>query len=62
MATGQAPKDTNIVKPEAADNEVEASLNQWAAETLPRAKQHLEHAKAIYEKLDAGRNTTASNR
>ena len=61
VATGQEPKDTNV-KPEAADNQVEASLNTWAADTLPVAKQHLERAKAIDDKLDAGRNTTASTR
>ena len=51
VATGQAERNTNV-KPEDADNRVEASLNEWAAETLPVAKEHLDRAKAIDEKLD----------
>ena len=58
VATGQAPKDKNV-KPEPADSHVDASLNQWAADTLPVAKQHLEKAKSINDKLDAAKNTTA---
>jgi putative membrane protein len=58
VATGQAPKDKNV-KPEPADSHVDASLNQWAADTLPVAKQHFEKANAIKDKLDAGKNTTA---
>jgi putative membrane protein len=61
VATGQAPKDTNV-KPEPADTHSDASLNQWAADTLPVAQRHLERAKAIKAKLDSGRNTTALNR
>jgi putative membrane protein len=59
-ATGAAEKDTNV-RPEAADNPVEASLNAWAAKTLPVEKGHLDKAKAIEDRLD-NRNTTARNR
>jgi putative membrane protein len=58
VATGQSAKDKNV-KPEPADSHVDASLNQWAADTLPVAKQHLEKANSIKDKLDAGKNTTA---
>jgi putative membrane protein len=51
VATGQAERNKNV-KPEDADNRIEASLNAWAAETLPAVKNHLERAKAIDEKLD----------
>ena len=44
-----------------SDNVVEASLNAWAAKTLPTVKGHLDKAKAIDDKLDS-RNTTARNR
>ena len=50
-ATGQAPKDVNV-KPEAADNNLEASLNAFAANTLPVVKAHLERAKSIDVALD----------
>jgi putative membrane protein len=51
VATGQAERNTSV-KPEDAGNRVEASLNAWAAETLPAVKKHLERAKAIDDKLD----------
>lgn len=61
VITGQAPKDTNV-KPEAADNHIEGSLNTWAAGALPVVKAHLDRAKSIQEALkDRGRNTTARN-
>jgi putative membrane protein len=50
-ATGQAPKDVNV-RPESGDNAFEASLNQWAAQTLPVAKGHLERAKGIEDGLE----------
>jgi putative membrane protein len=49
--TGQAERNTNV-KPEDADNQVEASLNMWAATTLPVTKAHLDRAKAIQETLN----------
>lgn len=61
VITGQAPKDTNV-KPEAADNHIEGSLNTWAAGAVPVVKAHLERAKSIQDALkDRGRNTTARN-
>jgi len=61
VATGQKPKDVNV-KPEKANDSFEASLNQWAADTLPVVKGHLEKAKAVKDAVDKGRNNTASNR
>ena len=59
VATGQAPKDTNV-KPEPADNHIEGSLNTWAAGALPVVKAHLDRAKSIQDSLkDRARNTTA---
>jgi putative membrane protein len=51
VATGQAERNTNV-KPEDADNHVEASLNMWAATTLPATKAHLDKAKAIQDTLN----------
>ena len=56
-ATGKTERNTNV-KPEAADNQIEASLNQWAADSLPVVQKHLDRAKAIDDKLD-NRNSTA---
>ena len=57
--TGQQPKDTNV-KPETSDNSVTASLNAWAANTLPVAKAHLDKAKSIKDTL--GRTNTTAKR
>jgi hypothetical protein len=58
-ASGQTSKTT--VTPEGADNPTEASLNMWAASTLPVVKAHLERAKSIQDALkNSNRNTTAS--
>ena len=54
-------ENKGTVRPESSDNPVEASLNQWAANTLPVAREHLEKAKQIDDTLDnraTGRNTT----
>jgi putative membrane protein len=59
VVTGQKPKDVNV-KPEPANDTLEASLNQWAADTLPVVKGHLEKAKAVKEAVDRGRNNTAA--
>jgi putative membrane protein len=40
------------VSPEGSDNTLEAAANQWAAESLPTVRQHLEMAKAIHDKLE----------
>jgi putative membrane protein len=39
------------VRPESSDNPAEASLNQWAADTLPTVRHHLDEAKRIDESL-----------
>jgi putative membrane protein len=49
-------KDTNPV-PEADDNQVTTSVNQWAAAALPVVRHHLDTAKQIKDRLD-GRNST----
>ena len=50
------------VKPEKADNHLEASVNSWAAETLPVVRHHLDEAKQIQDNLKNNRrNTTARN-
>ncbi|HEX5107408.1 MAG TPA: DUF4142 domain-containing protein [Vicinamibacterales bacterium] len=59
VATGQKPKDVNV-KPEPANDTLEASLNAWAASTLPVVKGHLEKAKAVKEAVDRGGNNTAT--
>jgi putative membrane protein len=45
------------VTPEKANDPVEANVNQWAADTLPVVKHHLEEAKEIQDHLK-NRNTT----
>lgn len=43
--------DKGTVRPEGSDNPVEASINQWAANTLPTTRHHLEEAKRIHDSL-----------
>jgi putative membrane protein len=50
--TGKNPENPAAVKPEKADNHADASLNQWAANTLPTVERHLDRAKQIEEMLD----------
>jgi putative membrane protein len=53
-------RDTNV-QPESADNSVDASLNRWAADTLPTVRHHLDDAKQIQASLsNSRRNQTAS--
>lgn len=40
------------VRPESSDNPIEASLNQWAANTLPTTRRHLEEARRIRDLLN----------
>ena len=59
--TSGSDRNTNV-KPEKADNHLEAELNQWAATTLPTVQHHLDEARMIKDKLQNNRrNTTASN-
>jgi putative membrane protein len=44
--------DKGTVSPEKADDPVESSINQWAANTLPTTRHHLEEAKRIHDSLD----------
>lgn len=39
------------VRPESSNNPTEAALNEWASNTLPVARQHLEEAKRINDSL-----------
>lgn len=55
--TGKNPESAASVKPEAADNHVDASINQWAANTLPTVEHHLDRAKQIKDTLDNNRAT-----
>jgi putative membrane protein len=48
--TNAPARDTNVV-PEKADNHVTMAVNQWAAETLPTARRHLDEAKGIQDRL-----------
>lgn len=63
--TGKNPEDPAAVKPESADNHVDASINQWAADTLPTIEGHLDRAKQIKDGLDhnnsTARGTTGTN-
>lgn len=55
-----AEKNTNV-QPEKANNHVDASLNQWAADTLPTVQHHLDDAKQIDQQLNNNRrNRTAT--
>ena len=55
--SGTAPdgRTTTGVQPEEADDHAEASLNLWAANTLPAVKAHLDHAKQLEERVDNSR-------
>ena len=44
-------EDKGTVRPEGSDNPVEATLNQYASNTLPTARQHLEEAKRVRDAL-----------
>ena len=56
---GDVPRGTNV-KPESADNSLEASLNMWSATTLPAVKAHLERAKALDDVLEHGRRNSTN--
>jgi len=43
--------DKGTVSPEKSNNPVEASINQWAANTLPTTRHHLEEARRIHDSL-----------
>jgi putative membrane protein len=60
--TEGATADKQVV-PEKSDNAVTASVNAWAAQTLPVVRRHLDEAKSIHDRLDRnGRtNETARN-
>jgi putative membrane protein len=52
------------VRPESSDNPVEAALNQYASNTLPTARQHLEEARRVRDALgnrSTPRGTTGTN-
>lgn len=60
FGSGKADAERNgQVKPEKADNHVEASVNTWAADTLPVVRHHLDDAKQINDKLQNSRRTAA---
>ena len=51
-------KDVNV-KAEPSDNALKASVNQWAADSLPVVKGHLEKAKGLNDTLKRGSNTAS---
>jgi putative membrane protein len=51
VLTNPAARDASVV-PEKADNHVTMAVNQWAAETLPTVRHHLEEAKRIQDMLN----------
>ncbi len=53
--TGKNPENPATVKPEKADNRADASLNEWAANTLPTVEHHLDRAKQIKDAVDNNR-------
>ena len=53
--TGKNPENPATVKPEKADNRADASLNEWAANTLPTVEHHLDRAKQIKDAIDNNR-------
>jgi len=57
----EAERDGSV-KPEKADTNADASVNSWAAQTLPVVRHHLDEAKQIQDKLqNTRRNNTARN-
>jgi putative membrane protein len=60
FGSGKAEAERNgQVKPEKADNHSEASINTWAADTLPVVRHHLDEAKQINDKLQNTRRSAA---
>jgi putative membrane protein len=55
--TGKNPESSANVKPEPAHNRVDASINEWAANTLPTVERHLDRAKQIKDTLDHSNRT-----
>jgi putative membrane protein len=55
--TGKNPENPATVKPEEANNHFDASVNQWAADTLPTVEHHLDRAKQIKDSLDSNNRT-----
>jgi putative membrane protein len=52
-------ENKGTVRPESSDNPAEGALNQWAANTLPTTRHHLDEAKRIQDAL-GNRLTTRS--
>jgi len=66
--TDRDSANSSQVVPEKTDNTVAASVNEWAAKTLPVVRHHLDEAKMINDRLDGNgrvndtaRNTTPRN-
>ena len=59
--TDKDAKDTQVV-PEKTDNAVAAAVNQWAAQSLPVVRHHLDDAKMINDKLDRNGRVTDTAR
>lgn len=59
--TGKNPEQRDAVKPEPSDDAAKASVNKWAADTLPTIEQHLDRAKALKSAVDHPSRSTARN-
>jgi putative membrane protein len=59
--TDRDAADKKVV-PEKTDNALAASVNQWAAATLPVVRQHLDAVKAINDKMDRNGRVTDTAR
>jgi putative membrane protein len=56
--TGKNPENPAAVTPEKSNNNVDAAINEWAANTLPTIETHLDRAKQIQDSLDNNNRTT----
>jgi hypothetical protein len=54
---GKNPENRAAVKPEESDDKTTASVNEWAANTLPTVEHHLDRAKEIKDRLDHMKST-----
>jgi putative membrane protein len=55
-------ENKGTVRPEGSDNPVEASLNQWAANTLPTTRRHLEEARRVRDLVNSDSTRTPTRR
>jgi putative membrane protein len=56
--SGKNPESSAAVTPEKSDNNFDAAVNQWAANTLSTIERHLDRAKQIQDSLGNNSRTT----